>query len=119
MKDIPWLYLFMAIALVVTGFTMQLRIFAFILIALICIVNCSYGSSVTVFLLDIASHSYPQALDLASSLNPVFSNVGIAVGSLVAAQAINFISIAQIVFISAIFAFIAFILAMTIKYLIR
>lgn len=119
MKDIPWLYLFMTIALVVTGFTMQLRIFAFILIALICIVNCSYGSSVTVFLLDIASHSYPQALDLASSLNPVFSNVGIAVGSLVAAQAINFISIAQIVFISAIFAFIAFILAMTIKYLIR
>jgi len=119
MKNMPYLYLFMTPALIIVGLTMHIKILAFVLVALMVIVSNSFGSSVTVFLLDIASHSYPQALDLASSLNPVFSNVGIAVGSLVAAQAINFISIAQIVFISAIFAFIAFILAMTIKYLIR
>ncbi|USS91236.1 MFS transporter [Fructilactobacillus carniphilus] len=39
------------------------------------------GSTLQLFYMSIAETAYPQSLVLASSFNPIFSNVGIAVGS--------------------------------------
>ncbi len=104
MKNMPYLYLFMTPALIIVGLTMHIKILAFVLVALMVIVSNSFGSSVTVYLLDIANNHYPDALDLASSLTPVFSNVGIAIGSLASSLAIPYLTLGHVVFVSAVFA---------------
>ena len=99
MQDIPFLYVIMPVSLVLIGllinltnpqsFPLILGIIGFVLIAIVCIVNVSYGANVTVLFLDLANEQFPGALDLSSTFNPVFSNFGIAVGSFVSSMAIG------------------------------
>ena len=117
MQDIPFLYVILPVSLVLIGllinltnpqsFPLILGIIGFVLIAIVCIVNVSYGANVTVLFLDLANEQFPGALDLSSTFNPVFSNFGIAVGSFVSSMAIGsgLFNIGNIVFISAIFGF--------------
>lgn len=108
-KILPRLYIIMGIFLIIAGLTMKnLAVISFICIAIVCIFNSSYGATVQVLMMDIASKESPAALDLASSLNPVFSNVGISVGSFLAAQMLHFTTVNNIVYLSAIFAFAGF-----------
>ncbi|WP_283680136.1 MFS transporter [Lentilactobacillus sp. Marseille-Q4993] len=59
--NLPWVAL---LSLIVLGFTMYLQ-----------------NSPVQLFYLAVAEKDYPQSVVLASSLNSIFSNLGIAVGS--------------------------------------
>ncbi len=99
------------------NFPLAFGIIAFILIAVVCIVNVSYGANVTVLFLDLANDEFPGALDLSSTFNPVFSNLGIAVGSFVSSIAIGtgLFNIGNIVFISAIFGFCSLALVLRLK----
>lgn len=127
MQDIPFLYVIMPVSLVLIGllinltnphnFPLAFGIIAFILIAVVCIVNVSYGANVTVLFLDLANDEFPGALDLSSTFNPVFSNLGIAVGSFVSSIAIGtgLFNIGNIVFISAIFGFCSLALVLRLK----
>lgn len=125
MQDIPYLYVVMPVSLIIIGLlinvpflaNLHLEILAFILIAVVCIVNVSYGANVTVLFLDLANEKFPGALDLSSTFNPVFSNLGIAVGSFVSSMALSshLFNIGNIVYISAIFGFGALILVLQLK----
>ena len=57
--------------------------------------------------LEIAEKKYPQSLDLASSLNSIFANLGISLGSLTAAQTVEFTSLANVGYIGALYGFLA------------
>ena len=53
--------------------------------------------------LDIAEKEYPQSLDLASSLNSIFANIGISLGSFTAAETVHFLSLSSVGYVGAIY----------------
>ncbi len=116
MKAIAPLYLIMAIGLILAGLTMhQLPFLSYLLLAVVCMFNSTYGATVQMLFMDIANKHYPQALDLASSLNPVFSNLGISIGSFTAAQLLPYSGPGNIVYLAAGFALVGFVLATILK----
>ena len=92
--------------LLIMGVAFQLSWLGIILLCLICFVLGMPGSILQVMFLNVAEHDYPEAMSLASSLNPICTNVGVSVGSLVASISVNFVPISQIGYVGAIFALI-------------
>ncbi|MFK3587457.1 hypothetical protein OCH80_03455 [Lactobacillus sp. 23-2] len=80
---------------------------AFAAVFLICVCNASYGASTQVYFLDAAAKDYPQSIDLASSFNSIFANVGISLGSFTAARVAGITSIGQTPYFGAIFSILA------------
>lgn len=74
-----------------------------------------FGTPLQVFFLDISTKKYPQAIMLASTLNAIFWNVGVAVSSPIAGQTLKYFGLANLGWLS--FAFMAisivFLLIMT------
>ncbi|AQW20784.1 MFS transporter [Lentilactobacillus curieae] len=66
---LPWIAL---ISLIILGFTMYLQ-----------------NSPMQMFYLEVAETDYPQSMVMSSSLNSIFSNVGIAVGSATGGLMVN------------------------------
>ena len=99
--------LYLAFASVLT-----LKWVAIVLIALLCIAFSCYGSSTQLMFLDIAEKEYPQSLDLASSLNSIFANIGISLGSFTASQAVGFTAMKNLGYVGAVYGAIATILVL-------
>ena len=94
------------VLLLVMGLAFHLSWLGIALLCLICLVLGMPGSILQVMFLNVADRDYPEAMSLASSLNPICTNVGVSVGSLVAAISVNFVPISQVGYIGAIFALI-------------
>lgn len=94
------------ILLLVMGLAFHLSWMGIALLCLICFVLGMPGSILQVMFLNVADRDYPEAMSLASSLNPICTNVGVSVGSLVASISVNFVPISQVGYIGAIFALI-------------
>lgn len=94
------------ILLLVMGLAFHLSWMGIALLCLICFVLGMPGSILQVMFLNVADRDYPEAISLASSLNPICTNVGVSVGSLVASISFNFVPISQVGYIGAIFALI-------------
>ena len=77
------------------------------LLCLICLVLGMPGSILQVMFLNVADKDYPAAINLASSLNPICTNVGVTVGSFLASLSVNFIAISQIGYVGAVLAVIS------------
>ena len=77
------------------------------LLCLICLVLGMPGSILQVMFLNVADKDYPAAMNLASSLNPICTNVGVTVGSFLASLSVNFIAISQIGYVGAVLAVIS------------
>ncbi|GGI62603.1 hypothetical protein [Limosilactobacillus caviae] len=60
--------------------------------------------------LDIAEKQYPQSLDLASSLNSIFANIGISLGSFTASQAVTFTAMSNLGYVGALYGLLATVL---------
>lgn len=78
-----------------------------ILLCVICLVLGMPGSILQVMFLNVADRNYPEAMNLASSLNPICTNIGVTVGSFTASVSVNFLAIGEIGYIGAIFAIIS------------
>ncbi|MRN07746.1 MFS transporter [Lactobacillus sp. 0.1XD8-4] len=78
-----------------------------IVLCLICFILGMPGSILQVMFLNVADRDYPEAMNLASSLNPICTNIGVSVGSLTASISVNFVQISQIGYVGAIYALIA------------
>lgn len=89
------------------GPLLGLKWLAACIIALLCVTFASYGSSTQLLFLDIAEKRYPQSLDLASSLNSIFANIGISLGSLTAAQTVQYASLDKVGYVSGIYGLLA------------
>lgn len=94
------------ILLLVMGLAFHLSWMGIALLCLICFVLGMPGSILQVMFLNVADRDYPEAISLASSLNPICTNVGVSVGSLFASISVNFVPISQVGYIGAIFALI-------------
>lgn len=94
------------VLLLVMGLAFHLSWLGIALLCLICLVLGMPGSILQVMFLNVADQDYPEAMSLASSLNPICTNIGVSVGSLVAAISVNFVPISQVGYIGAIFALI-------------
>lgn len=107
LKPLRYVYITMTLLMLLLGSAIKLPWLGAATIALLCVCFASYGASTQLMFLDIAEKKYPQSLDLASSLNSIFANLGISLGSLTAAQTVEFTSLANVGYIGALYGFLA------------
>lgn len=110
------IYIAMTILYLLFGPLLSFKWIAIIIIvALLCIAFSSYGSSTQLMFLDIAEKEYPQSLDLASSLNSIFANIGISLGSFTASQAVAFLPMRNLGYVGAVYGLAATILVLVLS----
>lgn len=106
------IYILMTILYIAFGPMLSFKWIAILIVALLCIAFSCYGSSTQLMFLDIAEKEYPQSLDLASSLNSIFANIGISLGSLTASQAVTFMPMRNLGYVGAIYGVLATVLVL-------
>lgn len=109
------IYIAMTILYLLLGPLLSFKWIAIIIVALLCIAFSSYGSSTQLMFLDIAEKEYPQSLDLASSLNSIFANIGISLGSFTASQAVAFLPMRNLGYVGAVYGLAATILVLVLS----
>lgn len=109
------IYIAMTILYLLFGPLLSFKWIAIIIVALLCISFSSYGSSTQLMFLDIAEKEYPQSLDLASSLNSIFANIGISLGSFTASQAVAFLPMRNLGYVGAVYGLAATILVLVLS----
>ena len=107
---LPWVYVVMTVLLLGLAPAFHMKWLAIAIVAVLCITFASYGASTQLMFLDIAEKNYPQSLDLASSLNSIFANIGISLGSLAAAETVRFSSLGNVGNVGAVFGILAILL---------
>lgn len=73
-------------------------------ISLVCLLLGMPSSILQVMFLNVAAHDYPAALNLASSLDPLCTNIGVMLGSVTVSFAVQFVPLATVGFLGATFA---------------
>ncbi|WP_268912525.1 MFS transporter [Lentilactobacillus sp. SPB1-3] len=81
LRKMPIIFVVEIVLFLVIGFAYQNVALALTLIFLMESMFNFLGSSITIHFLDVAEKFYPQSVVFASSLNPVFFNLGISLGS--------------------------------------
>lgn len=109
------IYIAMTIFYLLFGPLLSFKWVAIIIVALLCVAFSSYGSSTQLMFLDIAEKEYPQSLDLASSLNSIFANIGISLGSFTASQAVAFLPMRNLGYVGAVYGLAATILVLVLS----
>ena len=109
------IYIAMTILYLLFGPLLSFKWVAIIIVALLCVAFSSYGSSTQLMFLDIAEKEYPQSLDLASSLNSIFANIGISLGSFTASQAVAFLPMRNLGYVGAVYGLAATILVLVLS----
>ena len=109
------IYIAMTILYLLFGPLLSFKWIAIIIVALLCIAFSSYGSSTQLMFLVIAEKEYPQSLDLASSLNSIFANIGISLGSFTASQAVAFLPMRNLGYVGAVYGLAATILVLVLS----
>lgn len=109
------IYIAMTILYLLFGPLLSFKWIAIIIVALLCIAFSSYGSSTQLMFLNIAEKEYPQSLDLASSLNSIFANIGISLGSFTASQAVAFLPMRNLGYVGAVYGLAATILVLVLS----
>lgn len=104
---LPLISLACLVLLLIMGLSFKLPLTGIALLCVICLILGMPGSILQVMFLNVADRDYPAAMNLASSLNPICTNIGVTVGSFTASIAVNFIAISQIGYIGALFAIIS------------
>lgn len=112
---LPWVYTVMTILYLGLGPLLPFKWIAILIVALLCVAFSSYGSSTQLMFLDIAEKEYPQSLDLASSLNSIFANIGISLGSFTASQAVQFTSMNNLGYVGAVYGIIGTLLVIALS----
>lgn len=80
-RKLPIVYIIQAVALFVIPFTVNIMELGLINILILGITIYLHNASLQMFFLNTAVLEKPEAFTLASSLNPISSNIGIALGS--------------------------------------
>lgn len=109
------IYIAMTILYLLFGPLLSFKWVAIIIVALLYVAFSSYGSSTQLMFLDIAEKEYPQSLDLASSLNSIFANIGISLGSFTASQAVAFLPMRNLGYVGAVYGLAATILVLVLS----
>lgn len=81
MKGMPFVYIAQFVFMMLMPFVFNFQWPGAILLTLVIFTMPLINSPIQLFFLQIAERAYPQSIVLASSLNSIFSNFGIALGS--------------------------------------
>lgn len=116
-KVLRYVYIFDVILLASFEMMMQNQWTGLILILMLAYFIALSGSPTQVYFLDLASKRYPSAINLASTLNAVFYNVGIALSSMTAGMVLKATDLSHLGWNSLVYCVIAtvmtFVLAKT------
>lgn len=104
------IYIAMTILYLAFGPLLTYKWIAILIVALLCVAFSCYGSSTQLMFLDIAEKDYPQSLDLASSLNSIFANIGISLGSFTASTAVQFVPMRDLGYVGSLYGILATVL---------
>lgn len=113
---LPTIYIGMTILYLAFGPLLHFKWLAITVVGLLCIAFSCYGSSTQLMFLDIAEKEYPQSLDLASSLNSIFANIGISLGSFTASQAVHFTTMNRLGYVGALYGLLATLLVIALSH---
>lgn len=113
---LPVIYLIMTVLYLAFGPLLSFKWLAILVVGLLCIAFSCYGSSTQLMFLDIAEKEYPQSLDLASSLNSIFANIGISLGSFTASQAMHFTTMNHLGYVGSVYALLATVLVIILSH---
>lgn len=113
MLTLRWIYIVMTLLYLALGVTFQYKWIAALIIGLLCISFCCYGSSTQLMFMDIAESEYPASLDLASSLNAIFANIGISLGSFTASEAVQFTKMSNLGYIGVVYGLLTIVVVFT------
>lgn len=109
---LSWVYVVMTILLLCLAPTYRFKWLSITIVAILCITFTTYAASTQLLFMDIAEQKYPQSLDLASSLNSISANIGIALGSMTAAETVHFTSLSNCGNVAAIYGVLAVLLVL-------
>lgn len=109
LRKIPYIFIVQFILFITIYFVFSDVVKSMIWIVILELTFNMVGSSIQIHFFDVAEHSYPQSMVLASSLNPVFFNLGISLGSASGSAIVGKYGLNSVGFGSAIYVVIAFI----------
>lgn len=104
LKFMPKVYLFDIITLLLLPFTLGNKYAGLVNLLIVGSVMYLVNAPIQLHFLNIAEESYPQAMALASSLNPISSNLGISLGSAVGSMIVGNLGLGYVGFGGAVFA---------------
>lgn len=113
---LPVIYAVMTVLYLAFAPLLAFKWVAILVVGLLCIAFSCYGSSTQLMFLDIAEKEYPQSLDLASSLNSIFANIGISLGSFTASQAVHFTTMNHLGYVGSVYALLATVLVIILSH---
>ncbi|MBA1433995.1 MFS transporter [Bombilactobacillus bombi] len=111
----PKIYGALLVVLLLLPVLLKWRWLSLGIILLIGIAMYLVSSPIAIFYLDIASQDYPQSILLASSINSIFSNFGIAVGSATGSFLVGHVGLLSVGPSGALYAVIAIIIVILIN----
>ena len=114
-KQLPHIYFMMTCLLLMMTPLFHFPWLDVLAIALICVAIACYGASTQLMFLDIAERDYPQSLELASSLNSIFANIGISLGSFTAAETVGFLGLTHVGNVGAVYGVLAVLAALFLR----
>ena len=109
LKAMPTVYVIELLALAAMPLLLNSKIMGTIDVMLVGALMYLINSPVQLHILSVAEHDYPQSMVLASSLNSIFSNFGISLGSAVGGIVVSNFGIQNVGFGGAIFTLITLI----------
>ncbi|MQS76234.1 MFS transporter [Companilactobacillus halodurans] len=110
LKIMPKVYLFEIVVFLILPFFIQNKYLGIINLLMVGVIMYLINSPIQIHFLNTAKDSYPQAVTLASSLNPVFSNIGISLGSAVGSVIVGNWGLSPVGIGSSIFAIAALVI---------
>lgn len=116
LQHLPLMMSVLTLDLLIMSHAFQLPWGGIISIGLYCFTYALPQAISNLLFINVAEQRFPAAVDLAASLNPIFTNVGIALGSFTAAQAINLLPLAKISNAAIIYGVLALISAILLKH---
>lgn len=108
---LPYVFILLIIFCLLLGVSFNNQITGMVVLAILCTLVISYGTTIQLGFMDEAARKYPQSLALATSLISIFSNVGISMGSFSASTTVRFFSLNAVGYVAAIYGVIALVLA--------
>lgn len=110
LKAMPLVFIAEVVLLILLPFSLGVKLVGLLL--LLTLTTSLLNSPIQIHFLSVAERDYPQSLLLASSLNSIFFNFGISIGSATASSLVHSVGVANISFGGAFYAVIALILVL-------
>lgn len=106
----PKVYILEIALLFVLPFTLHLAIFGLVVLLVLSLITSVLNSPIQLHFLNVAEQDYPQSIVLASSLNSIFFNFGISLGSATSSTMVDVAGVHNISFGAGVFALIALVM---------